>query len=237
MSLYVAVETATDLGSVALGEPGVVLHEIAIPPRRHAADTMPAIVAVLERAGRSWTDLDGFVLADGPGSFTGLRIGLGTVKGLVAAWPRCTVHAAPSLLGAAWSARHVAETVATLYDALRGEVFAAVYGFPGGVIRTVAEPRLVAANALRDLPVPGLALGDGALAHADAVRAWCGRDPLPPPAGAPRAGALLELMAVPGAVFPVGDIDRFEPAYGRRAAAQDRWEERHGRSLPDSPGH
>ena len=237
MSLYVAVDVATDLGSVAVGEPGTVLHEISIPPRRHAADAMPAIVAVLERAGRSWADIDGFVLADGPGSFTGLRIGLGTVKGLVAAWPRLTLHAVPSLLGAAWSARHVAETVAALYDALRGEVFAGVYGFPAGTIRTVVEPQLVGVSDLPDLPAPGVALGDGALAHAGAVRAWCGRDPLPLLEGAPRAGALLELMAMPGAVSRVDDVDRFEPAYGRRAAAQDRWEEQHGRDLPHSTGH
>lgn len=237
MTLYLALDTATDLGSVALGEPGTVLHEIAIPPRRHGAETMPAIVAVLDRAGRTWSDLSGLVLADGPGSFTGLRIGLGTVKGLLAAWPHLRLQTAPSLLGAAWSARHVADTVAVLYDALRGEVFAGVYEFPAGRMRTVVEPQLVAASDLPSLPAPGVALGDGALAHPAPVRAWCGREPLQPSEGAPRAGALLELMAVSGAVTVVDDVDRFEPAYGRRAAAQDRWEEKHGRALPDSTGH
>lgn len=236
MSLYLSIDTATDVGSVALGEPGAVLHEIAIPPRRHAAETMPAVVAVLERAGRSWADLVGVVLADGPGSFTGLRIGLGTVKGLLAVRPQLALHAVPSLLGAAWAGRHAGDTVAALYDALRGEVFAGVYAFPAGRIRVLLEPTLLAVRDLPSLPAPGVAVGDGALAHAEAVRTWCGRDPLPVSEAAPRAGALLELMAVPGAVTAVEDVDRFEPAYGRRAAAQDRWEEKHGRALPDSTG-
>ena len=234
MSLYLALDTATDLGSVALGEPGTVLHEIAIPPRRHAAETMPAVMAVLERAGRRWADLAGLVLADGPGSFTGLRIGLGTVKGLLAARPNLVLHAVPSLLGAAWAARQAGATVAALYDALRGEVFAGVYEFPAGRIRVLLEPTLVAVSDLPSLPAPVVAAGDGALAHAEAVRTWCGRDPLPLSQAAPHAGALLELMAVPGAVTAVDDVDRFEPTYGRRAAAQDRWEEKHGRALPDS---
>jgi tRNA threonylcarbamoyladenosine biosynthesis protein TsaB len=236
VSLYLALDTATDLGSVALGEPGVVLHEIAIPPRRHAAEVMPAVVAVLGRADRSWADLAGVVLADGPGSFTGLRIGLGTVKGLLAAWPHLTLHTVPSLLGAAWSARHLADTVAALYDALRGDVFAGVYAFPEGRVHTVVRPLLVGVSELSRLPAPGVALGDGALAHAGPVRTWCGREPLPLAEGAPRAGALLELMAAPGAATLVDDVDRFEPAYGRRAAAQDRWEEKHGRALPDPTG-
>ena len=237
MSLYLAIDTATDLGSVAIGEPGFALHEIAIPPRRHAAETMPAVAALLERAGMNWTDVAGLVLADGPGSFTGLRIGLGTAKGLLAARPHLKLHTVPSLLGAAWSARHVAETVAAVYDALRDEVFVGVYAFPSQGIRTVIEPRLVGVGEFASLPRPSVALGDGAVAHASAVRDWCGRDPLPPPEGGARAGALLELMGIPGAVTAVDQVDRFEPAYGRRAAAQDRWEEKHGRPLPDPSGH
>ncbi|MBE0594461.1 MAG: tRNA (adenosine(37)-N6)-threonylcarbamoyltransferase complex dimerization subunit type 1 TsaB, partial [Gemmatimonadales bacterium] len=222
MSLYVAIDTATDLGSVAIGEPGSVQHEIAIPPRRHAAETMPAVAALLERAGMSWTDVAGLVLADGPGSFTGLRIGLGTAKGLLAARPHLKLHTVPSLLGAAWSVRHVAETVAAVYDALRDEVFLGLYAFSAQGIRAVIEPRLVSVDQMVSLPPPGVALGDGAVAHAGAVRDWCGRDPLLPSEGGARAGALLELMGIPGAVSVVDDVDRFEPAYGRRAAAQDR---------------
>jgi len=109
-----------------------------------------------------------------------------------------------------------------------------VFEFPhGGGVRTVFEPSLVAVSDLRRLPAPDVAVGDGAVAHAAAVEAWSGRAPLPITVAGPSAAALLELMAVPGTAVPVRDLDRFEPAYGRRAAAQDRWEEKHGRPLPD----
>jgi len=237
MTLWIAVETATDAGSVAIGEPGGARHEVAIEVRRHAAETMPAVVEVLRRAGAGWDDVAGFVFADGPGSFTGLRIGLGTVKGIAAAHPHLALQSVPSLLGAAWAARGQGERVAAMYDALRGEVFLGVFEFPhGGGVRTVLEPSLVAVSVLHRLPAPVVAVGDGAVAHAAAVEAWSGRAPLPITVAGPSAAALLELMAVPGTAVPVRDLDRFEPAYGRRAAAQDRWEEKHGRALPDPAG-
>jgi len=237
MSLWIAVETATDAGSVAIGEPGTVLHEVAIEVRRHAAETMPAVVGLLRRAGVGWDGVSGFVFADGPGSFTGLRIGLGTVKGIAAAHPCLSLRSVPSLLGAAWTARERGSRVAALYDALRGEVFLGMYDFgTPGVVRTILEPALVAVSDLGRLPAPDVAVGDGAIAHAADVRQWTGRAPPPLSEASPSARALLELMAVPGIATPVSDIDRFEPAYGRRAAAQDRWEEKHGRPLPDPSG-
>jgi hypothetical protein len=85
--------------------------------------------------------------------------------------------------------------------------------------------------------VPALVVGDGAAAQAAAVRAWTGRDPVPPPVGAPRAAALLALERIPGALRPIADPAAFEPDYGRPAEAQARWERAHGRPLPDPPGH
>ncbi len=74
------------------------------------------------------------------------------------------------------------------------------------------------------------------MAYPEAVRTWTGRDPVGPPAGVPRASALIEMLAVPGALTTVDDVDAFEPEYGRPAAAQVRWEREHGRPLPPSGG-
>jgi tRNA threonylcarbamoyladenosine biosynthesis protein TsaB len=193
----------------------------------------------LRLAGAQYADLDGVIVADGPGSFTGLRIGFATARGILREYDRFRLLTAPSLLAAAWGARQfVRGPIAALYDALRGQVFAAVYAFEGSGVRTHVAPGLtsVAELAARSPVVPALAVGDGATAFAEAVRSWTGKDPVGFPAGAPRAAALLELLDVEGAVTPVEDPAAFEPCYGRPAEAQARWELKHGRPLPDPGG-
>lgn len=237
MSLFLAIDTATDRGSVAVGRPGDVLREIVIPNRRHAARTIPELVGLLQNAGANWPDLSGLVVADGPGSFTGLRIGVATAKGILAAHAHLQLRTVPSLLGTAWTARSVGEgTVAALYDALRDDVFVAIYRVAAHSIEVVVEPRLMPARDLRTLAVPDVIAGDGVAANENAIAAWVGASTPVRREASPSAGALIELLAVPGATRTVEDVDAFEPTYGRRAAAQDRWEATHGRSLPDPAG-
>jgi len=237
MKRYLAIDTATDLGSVAVGEPGRPLAEVTFTQRRHASVLMPAVEEVLRLAGVTMGDLSGIVVANGPGSFTGLRIGLATVKGILAVRDTLEVRTAPSLVAAAWNAMQlVTGPVAVLYDAYRGEIFGAIYDSQAGAIRELRAPvcctvdEFVAGAAVR----PVVAVGDGAVLYGECVSEWVGRAPIGPPLGGPRASALLELMQVEGGVTRVSDPETFEPDYGRQAAAQDRWEETHGRRLPDS---
>lgn len=239
MTLYLGIDTATDLGSAAVGEPGRVAAELRFTQRRHGAALLPAILQLLRITGARLEDLSGIVVADGPGSFTGLRIGTATAQGLIHARRELRLLTAPSLLAAAWNAHAFgAGTVAALYDALRGEVFAAVYAFEGAEVRTLVGPVLTTVTDLT-ARAPGsvdIAVGDGTAVCAAAVRRWIGRDPVGPPHGAPTAGALLELLAVAGAVHPVPEPAAFEPEYGRKAEAEVRWERRHGRPLPYPSG-
>jgi tRNA threonylcarbamoyladenosine biosynthesis protein TsaB len=236
VSLYLALDTATAHASVAAGDEGGAFAEATVGRLRHAAATLPAMEEVLRLAGAAFADVAGIVVADGPGSFTGLRIGFATAKGVWHARPAMSFATAPSLMAAAWGAAALAAgPVAAVYDALRGEVFVAVYRFDKEGAATLVAPRLVGAADLPKVrPAPAVAVGDGAAAHADAVLAWTGRPPIGPPGGAPRAGALLELLRMPGAVTGVEDPTVLEPHYGRLAEAQVRWERTHGRALPDS---
>ena len=238
--LILALETATEVGSVALLEDARLLADVSFgTARHHAASVLVATEQVLEHGGRRQQDVEAIALSIGPGSFTGLRIGFATAAGLLRVHDRLTLSTVPSLAVAAWAAhRYVEGPVAALYDALRGDVFGAVYGCGEGALRTLLEPTCapVAGLVKRSPAIPALAVGDGALAYAEAVLEWTGREPLGPPAGVPRAGALLELLAVQGGAKPIEDPDTFEPAYGRRAAAQAKWEEEHGRPLPRSGG-
>ncbi len=234
MSLYLAMETATDHGSVAVGEPGAVAAEIVVSDRRHATALMPAIDRAMDLAGLEYRDLTGVILGDGPGSFTGLRIGFATAIGILSENEDLEVRVAPSLLALAWGFHFVSgRSVAALYDALRGEVFAAVYRFQGAAVQAALAPCLTTVTQLTELAAvtPTLAVGSGAVLHQSAIREWTGADPVGPPIAVPRAGALIELLAVEGATQCVADPLSLEPCYGRLAEAQVRWEKKHGREL------
>jgi tRNA threonylcarbamoyladenosine biosynthesis protein TsaB len=239
MTLTLALDTATDWASVALGDAEGMVAQVVLGRKRHAAALLPAIEHVLGVAGRTIPDVGQIVLADGPGSFTGLRIGAATVQGIVRAHHRVAVAMAPSLLATAWvGARfHPGQPVAAWYDALRGEVFAGMWRWAADTVETLMTPaRLTPAAVMAAAPVtPALVVGDGAARYAAEVLAWTGRPAVGPPAGAPRAAALLVLQAS-GATQSI-DPFAFVPDYGRPAEAQARWEAEHGRPLPDSPGH
>jgi tRNA threonylcarbamoyladenosine biosynthesis protein TsaB len=236
MTWRLALDTASELGSVAVGRGDNPVATVMLPPRSHARHLVPAMATCLRMLGIGYGDLTEIVLADGPGSFTGLRIGAATVQGVLAAHP-CEFWVAPSMMGLAWgAARHADDTVAVLYDALRGDVFAAIYQFADGNVIAHTEPILVSAGELQRCARvrPTVVLGDGARAHADVIEAWAGTRPLGANRSVPRAEYLLPLVGMAGGARRITDATVFEPVYGRAAEAQVRWERQHGRRLPDS---
>ncbi len=234
MRRVLALDTATEMGSVAVGVPGRMVAEVTFGERRHAAVLMEAIRSAMNISETTFGDLKGIVVADGPGSFTGLRIGFATVKGILIEHDGLTLTTTPSLLAMAWPFRFVGNgVVAAMYDALRGEVFAAIYSFDGPRVATEFGPRLTTVTQLTELTgvSPSLAVGDGAVLQAELLREWTGNDPIGPPAASPRAGTLLELLEVTDVIRVVRDPASFEPEYGRLAEAQVRWEAEHGKPL------
>ena len=76
--MLLAIDTATDRASVAVGQGAEVLaQECIVGARRHASQLLPVVSACLDRAGIGLEQVEGILLADGPGSFTGLRVGDG----------------------------------------------------------------------------------------------------------------------------------------------------------------
>jgi tRNA threonylcarbamoyladenosine biosynthesis protein TsaB len=218
VKLVLAIDTATDFGSVAVGHPGKVATELEFTQRRHASELMPSIVEALDSAGYGFGDLSHIVVADGPGSFTGLRIGFATARGIVREIPSLEVYIAPSLLGLAYGARqHVDGTVAALYDALRGEVFGAVYRFEADSVVTELAPTIGTVESLRQRSTvkPAIVVGDGAIQNREIAREWAGREPVGPPDLVPKAASLVDLLALDGAATRVGNLEKFEPQYGR----------------------
>jgi len=234
--VWLAIDSATEIASVAVGTPGEVRSVVAVKgARRHAAQIVPLVDRALDAAGVVAADVGQIVVGDGPGSFTGLRIGWAAAKGL-AHERGLAVVAVPSLMAAAGAAAAlVGSPVAACFDALRGQVYAALYQFHRDRVDTLMAPALLTlAEFARVAPVrPRLAVGDGAVAYADQVSAWTGADPVGLQALPPAAASLLSLVARAGAARELPNPLAAEPVYGRPAEAQAQWEARHGRPLPD----
>jgi len=99
--VWLAIDTATDIASVAVGKPPDTEAGVFVQgARRHSAELIVLIDHALKQAGLRPQDLEGIVVGDGPGSFTGLRIGWAAAKGL--AQPAgLSLAAVPSLMAAA----------------------------------------------------------------------------------------------------------------------------------------
>jgi tRNA threonylcarbamoyladenosine biosynthesis protein TsaB len=171
-------DTATRATTVALwdSEAGAAAIEARDDPApgerpRHTTRLLPLIVEVLAHAGVGWAAIDRLAVGIGPGTFTGLRIGIATAKGLARARgiPLVGVSTLWSLALNARGGSADAGVVLAVIDARRGEVFAA--GWRGGDLLVpqpaVLAPRAIPPAGLAEL-VPGLggsalALGDGAV--------------------------------------------------------------------------
>jgi tRNA threonylcarbamoyladenosine biosynthesis protein TsaB len=176
------------------------------------------------------------VLSDGPGSFTGLRVGGAVAKGLARArgWP---VRTAPSLLVRAAAVAEEGQTVLAATDALRGEIYVAAYRFgPEGIVPvmtpSVHRPEALGSGAVR----PDRLVGDVPAPAAALLQQTFGMELVSGERAVPRARVLLGLADRPGGAARIGDVEGWEPVYGRPAEAQARWETAHGRPLPGSSG-
>ena len=123
--LLLAIDTTSEYASIALSEGDRVLEEVALhSPDGYAHVMFPEIEALLVRHQLKITDIEGFAAAAGPGSFTGVRVGLTAAKGLAEATHRKVV-AVSNLQAIASFGTHALR--APVIDARRGDIFGAVY--------------------------------------------------------------------------------------------------------------
>jgi len=235
--MWLAIDTATDQASVALGHSREdALEENLRGARRHAGALVPMIDRLLERRRVTLAQLTGLAMSDGPGSFTGLRVGAAAMKALAQA-RGLPLWIAPSLLVRAAGVADDGSRVLSLAHALRGEVYAAAYRFLGDRIVTQLAPVVTRPEALAALvPRPDLLVGEAPADLVTGLETWIGGGMIRPPDGAPSARQLIGLIGKSGGAREIADMEEWEPLYGRPAEAQARWETAHGRPLPDSVG-
>jgi tRNA threonylcarbamoyladenosine biosynthesis protein TsaB len=173
--LILSIDTSGRQGSMALARgAGVsceVLELVPLAGGMYSALLIPELTALLSRHNLQKTDLEGFAVVSGPGSFTGLRVGLAAIKGL-AEILQCPVAAVSMLEAIAAQANCGGEVIAAL-DAGRKEVFAGEYALRGGEASSIRETllsreqfsALLTAHPKAELVTPDAVIAELATTH------------------------------------------------------------------------
>jgi tRNA threonylcarbamoyladenosine biosynthesis protein TsaB len=198
-----ALDTTTRRGGAALALDGEVVEEIASAPDRSAAARLPGeLMTLLGRHGLHTGDLDVFAVATGPGSFTGLRIGIATMQGLAFATGRPLIGISGLDALADIATRQGRTRVATWVNAWRGEVFAALYENGRQTVAPVVDRPEAVLVKMTGSPVIWF-MGDGAQTYRSNI------------AAALSAGAAFETEPEP---LVVGSIARLAAQAARAGA-------------------
>ena len=218
-----AVDTSGPCAGAALWRDGAILYETtACVGLTHSQTSMPMIARTLEESGLTPADVDLFAAVTGPGSFTGVRIGVCEVKGLAHACGKKVV-AVDELEALAMNAFGFEGAVCPILDARRGQVYAAAFRCGGDrPARILPGEALALEDFVGRLPAQGrcLFLGDGLKAHFDRARALLGDRAAAAPAH------MAHLRAASACVLAALDADRavepmrLEPTYLRAPQAE-----------------
>jgi tRNA threonylcarbamoyladenosine biosynthesis protein TsaB len=214
--VVVALDTTTRAGSCALARDGVVTLERSSETPEHASRLPRDLMVLLDEAGVALADVDVFGVATGPGSFTGLRIGIATMQGLAFAGekPLIGISSLDALAHQAGAAR-----TATWIDAWRGEVYAAVYE-QGRMTRGPSVTRPIdELDALRGTPTHFI--GDGTAIHREIIeRTMADQATIASPIAPLLAGTIALLAAEAARRGECPPPHAIRPLYVRRSDAE-----------------
>ncbi len=235
--VILAIDSSTLRAAVAVatsGRPPRVAP--ANPDQRHGRGLIPAIVDLLALEGKTPRDLDRVAVGLGPGSYTGLRIGLTAAKTL-AYTIGCPLLPLDSMEAIARNAPVEAARITVVIDAQRGDAYVADFARE----ESDPRPRRLAPTRIEPMAVwaPGLEPGTWILGPTldRLVAPWPASVHLGSlDQGHPRGEILIELATEADAAGRVADPFLLEPFYLRRSAAEDQWDARKGLERPRSPG-
>ena len=234
-----ALESAALAASAALLSGNRIIAEYTTNFRKtHSETLLPMVEEILRMTGFKVEDIDAFAVSEGPGSFTGLRIGAATVKGLAFAAEKPVIPV-PTLAAMAYQLYGAGDLIAPIMDARRDQVYTALYEFSEGAFRCLREASAESiaeqmAQALRFSEASGkrvLYLGDGVPVFRDTIEKTLGDRAFFVPAhlAAQRAAAVAvlgEKLFQEGKAVSAFD---FSPVYLRKSQAE---REREAMGLP-----
>jgi tRNA threonylcarbamoyladenosine biosynthesis protein TsaB len=222
---WLVIDTAGRAGRVGLVRGGAVAGTVALDAaRRHARDLTPAVGQLLAAAELQAVELTGVVVSVGPGSYTGLRVGVMAAKALSYA-TGCTLVPVPTFFAIAGRAPAEAANLWVLADALQGQVYVQRFRHDGLGFAPVDDLRIVAAaEHLPQAPADTWFTGPGVAVHANLLD---GRRLVPE---ADREPTVESLFAASREIAPVSRTELFalEPLYLRGSSAEEAAKKRGG---------
>lgn len=218
-----AVDTASISASVATLEKGSLVAELVLATgQTHSRHLMQMIDEALALSAWPLETVSGFAVTQGPGSFTGLRIGISTVKGLSLATGK-PVAGISSLQALAYQCAIASLPVCALLDGRKGEVYCARYRLrEGDLVSESSEAVLPPADVAQDIDEPVLFTGSGARLYADMFKKWLGERALFAPRGSDliRASTVAQLALRQFQRKDIGAGQSLVPRYIRKPDAE-----------------
>lgn len=221
--MILAIDTSSDVAGVAIAGAEAVLGEIVWTGRAsHSSLLMPSIERLLSAGGVPVSRVDSIAVASGPGSFSGLRVGISAAKGLAMALD-IPLAGVATLDVIAWQVSPLASSVIAVLSAGRGQVYGARYVGQGSEWRRVTDPEIRSIESLAAELDGALLAGDAAGTVAAAVpRSEFVPRVTPPAWNLRRPGFLAELGELYFRSGGPDQRDRLEPLYLRRSAAEEK---------------
>lgn len=240
-----AIETSTMLGGIAVADDSAgLIAEVRLNVKStHSERLMTEINHVLQQSGLTAHDIDIFGVAIGPGSFTGLRIGLSTAKGFSYATGKPIVSV-PTLEAFAWNFPYCRHPVCIMLDARKGEVYAALLQWEeNGFVRLMSEVSVRAEKLVEKItsgipPLPSAKVGEegcgeerivfageGALLYRNKITAMIGEKAVfaPPEKMIPSPANVASIGIQKALKGEFSDPVSLVPIYIRRSEAEIKW--------------
>lgn len=194
--MHIAIDTSTDTASLALVQDTEILAELTWRCRQnHTVQLLPHLAHLLKQAGSTLKSAECIIVATGPGTFNGLRVGVSTAKGLAFSLS-IPIVGVSTMEAEAYQHAETGLPVCAIFNAGREEVGTATYRSEAGEWRQIAVERLTTVNALcSEISTKTVFCGELAPAVADKLRHALGEQAViaPPAARLRRAGFLAEL--------------------------------------------
>ncbi len=226
--LTLAIDTATKVCSVALCRDGEVTAEYNIHlGMTHSEGLLPQLEQLLKRTGTKKQDIDLIAVSMGPGSFTGLRIGLATAEAMAYSW-QCLLHGVDTLKALAYNIPVEGMVLSPVLDAQKGNYYQALYQWQDGKLVELAGTEVVNKERLleriAEFKTPALILGE--CRKLEKIELPVGVKLAPKTLQLPKASSVA--LVAEQEFDPEADKKIFglEPYYIRRSEAEELWEQR-----------
>lgn len=236
--IVLSIDSSTECASCAVLEDNKLLGEINFNNKKqHSVILMPMVDSLLKNLQLNISEIDGFVISKGPGSFTGLRIGMAMIKGLSQGTKKPFV-AVSSLDALAFNLAYSEGIICPILDALRGNVYTAFYAFEAGVLKrfsdymTISIEELI--DKLKEYNSPISFVGDGTYKFRENLQSSISNVRFAPAhLNLARAAALGELGLKLMAAGHFDDLYTSAPLYLRKPQAEREYEKKTGMSIND----